>query len=323
MADLWVAASFTSTNQLVYATDPTGTWTATTVSAMNSIGALGVAKGDDGNWVMVGGNGTSGRLAYTKDPLGTWTAGSVVAGLQYIFGVQWVQGTWAFVPYASGTAYYSENPGTAVWSTGVAAVAGAMGVNNTNGYFFAGPYTTGLRYATTTTVSGTWSTATASPGTNTGFKSATYGGDGYYVATADVNGTNYLYYGTAVSSWTMVSGGFSNSTRGVAWGDGYWVVGAANGQMRYINGTPNGTWSAITSPFTTGDWVSTIVYRNGIWVAGTESGKIAYCKGAPSGTWSAASSVPASLDIRRIIVAGGLQPRVSRVNQAVNRAAIF
>lgn len=72
------------------------------------------------------------------------------------------------------------------------------------------------------------------------------------------------------NNWTTQTSNFgSNDIRATTYGNGIWVAGGANGQMR--KSTNGITWTTQTSFANT--LINKIAYGNGIWVVGTGNGK--------------------------------------------------
>lgn len=320
MANLWVAVTDGTANQIAWATDPAGSWT---VASTIGFGASPVYAVAFGGGVFVAG-GASGKLYYSYDAR-TWTAVSASNMTGNVFGVGYLNGTWFAGQSGSTNAIrYATDP-TGAWGTPTSATfisTGVYGMNSGNGYALA-VGNNRLMYATDP--AGTWGTASGLTADNYW---VAYG-DGYFVTVHDWGvSNNVLGYSTAVTTaFTNVTAGFTSTTgsvtRSAKYGDGRWVIGG-NGMVRYAT-APNGTFTAASAHGFT-SFIFALEYKDGVWVGGSGTGAGQHIRTAtdPTGTWTAASSVPFGANSVRAIAVGGSNMRPPLVrSQTVTRAAVF
>lgn len=145
---------------LVYATNPSSSWTsATGVVAGNN---WAVAGGDDGYYVAAASITSGNIISYTTDVTGTWTKASAGLASGQMRAVAWGGGYWV-IGGLSGVMRYATNP-SGTWSTptSVGFTSHIFYIAYFDGLWVAAGGTSGgkVEVRTTTDPTGTWTAAT-------------------------------------------------------------------------------------------------------------------------------------------------------------------
>ena len=271
----WVAHKHRSesTGGIIYATNPTSTWTPKDILGMNE----GRVVFQDGNYWVAGVN-RQHQIWTATDPTGTWTYnpgqppspwGSDDETRSYASdGTNWlVVGGYDAAKIATTT-----NP-TSTWTNidhgitcsqfkGVEYADGIWVVVGNEGVV-----------ATATSPSGPWTKRDSGlpsyiePGVNTELFDVAYG-DGVWMA---VGGKGVVIItDDPTSTWETITPPLGDTTlSSVAYGNGKWVIAGANGKMAIGEGflSDNIDWEEMESPIS-------VKYSDNIWVATTNYGNI-------------------------------------------------
>jgi len=231
-----------------------------------------------GYWVITG---AGGLVAYTTNLRGAWTTVSAGFGSNTVYDCRYGNGYWVAVGAAGTMATCPTDP-THTWtqrSPGFG-TSNVYGICYGNGGWAA--CADGGKLRTATDPTSTWTSRTIGFSTNLVFN-VDYQNSIWVVVG---NGGNVATASDCTGTWTSNDISSGGGLRGLAYGNGYWVVTSYSvGDIFYAT-NPASTW--VTKPMSFSYECS--CYGNGYWVLGNEnSGEYIYRTSAPpTGTWSAA-----------------------------------
>ena len=232
----FVAVASSGSNRIMYATDPTQSWTA--VASPDETNTWYSVTYGNGKFVAIATNGGTDRIMYADATnLDTWTLAAAPVN-NFWYSVTYGEGKFVIVANNGdgNRVMYADESDLNTWT----AVDGLeenqwRSVTYGNGYFVATAVTGTKRimYANATDLN-TW-TAMEPPEDNQ-WNSVTYG-DGKFVSVAYNGTSNRVMYATnptGTNNWTVVAVPEDNGWMSVTYGDGKFVSVANNGSSNRI-----------------------------------------------------------------------------------------
>jgi hypothetical protein len=261
MRDTTDAGNTSYFSKFAYATDPTGTWSFTTVDTADPRFVAFSLRYLNGEWVQVGfrKNGTSSHPS-----IGTSSS---------------VTGTWTYDYTDAGT---GTTGGTSLWN-----IADVERIGSTYAHTWfrpTSPFSYNPTYASS--LGGTWTASTASQTASALHLTVTGGYILYYSYSASGYGVVGPAYSSDGETYTLISAADSKLSHGAqaaAYNGEYWLLGGATfssvsrPRVSYLLGSsPDGAYTLVDPGLTSGEYVLAVDHDGDYFVAMDAVGMIRY-----------------------------------------------
>ena len=246
---------------MIYATDPTSTWTTKTIGFTTN--DIGFCRYGNGYWLACG---PGGKMSYASTPSGTWTYSASAMPLDYAFNALYAAGYWVVVG-SNGSIKPTVAVATTVSGTWTAyqlasgPATGLVDVIYKDGTGWIVIDNVGALYTTSDPTS-TWTSHAIASVTPT---SIVYANGRYLVTTT----SNAIYVSEDLSHWEIIS--VSSSAANTAlYVNNKWLISGLSTTLATGFGSTTNTYSWISQSVTGGTVaapVNDMRYANGTAVA--------------------------------------------------------